>query len=187
MSYKATTRGYDLKITDKESLLKYVNEELPDRPHPDLEDAMKSFCCADSMVIDSDGTIDELRITYLNYHIKDWESLAPFLSGYIEWIGEDDEVWRDYFRNGKVESEYPEIIWPSEYFYTEKWCDEDIASQILGFNIPENDSIFNDILDEAKIRVERCFDNTSYRSEQVEQIISEILRERFKRNEDDDR
>lgn len=186
MSYKATVRGYDLQITDKDSLLKYVNEKFPDRPHSDLEDAMKFFCYADSMVIDSDGTIDELSIIYLNYHEEDWKSIAPFLSGYIEWIGEDDEVWRDYFTCGRMKSEYPEIIWPSEYFYTEKWCDDDIVKCIRAFGVDQDEFIFRDLLSEVKARVSRVFDfDVSDRNEQITYIISSILYERNRRNEVD--
>lgn len=189
MSYEATVRDFSLKVMDREGLTEHLNQilkqhRLTEYPCEDLEQALKHFLWANSVVIDSNDSFDELSICDIKYHEEDWQSIAPYLSGYIEWIGEDDAVWRDYFRDGKMESEYPEIIWPSEHFFTEKWCDEDVASQIQTFNISENDPHFNDILDEAKLRVTRCFDDKSSRNEQIKQIISDILYKQSRDNKD---
>lgn len=188
MGYKATVKDYDLRITKKNDLIAFLHE-ISSKIEPckitfaNLDSALKNFLNAD-ISITPEGRFNKLQINSQNYHDEDWKSIASFLSGYIEWIGEDDVVWRDNFRQGAFVSESPEVIWPSEWMYVEKWCDEDISSQIRGYNILDDDPIFNTILDEAKIRVQRCFDDKSYRNEQIENVISDILYERSRKNEE---
>jgi hypothetical protein len=40
-------------------------------------------------------------------------SLEQFFQNenYIEWKGDDGEMWRDVFRNGKLQKSYPTIVW----------------------------------------------------------------------------
>ena len=150
---------------------------------PDVESALEDYFSSDCIAIDPDGTFEEMNIICLNYYAEVWEGIAPYLSGYIEWVGEDNQVWRNYFRNGKAESEYPEIIWPSEYFYTEKWCDDDIAELIRNYDIDDDDPLFQELLVEVKNRASHLFDDASERNEQISFIISSVLYERNRRNE----
>lgn len=172
---RATVKDVDLRI-DKEGILNYLKRL--GFSNTDVEKGMEEFLWANKVIVNSDGVIESLVIQDVRYYENQWKEIAPFLSGYIEWIGDDDEQWRDWFKDGKMKTEYPEVIWPSECFYIETWCDEDIALQMREFLITEDNPDFDNILNEAKIRVSRSFDDKSYRIEQIEQIISDILREK---------
>lgn len=42
-----------------------------------------------------------------------WQVLAPFVENdtYIEYKGEDGDVWRHIFKNGKCKEVHPKIVW----------------------------------------------------------------------------
>lgn len=175
MGYEASVQGFDLRVTSEEGLMSYLNHTGKRQfPYDDVESAMEDYFSSDFITIDPDGTFEELNIICLNYYVSVWESIAPYLSGYIEWIGEDKQAWRDYFRDGKVESEYPEIIWPSEYFYTEKWCDDDIAKLIRDYDIDDDDPLFQELLAEVKSRASHMFDDASKRNEQLHYLYCSL-------------
>lgn len=118
MGYTATVKNFDLRVTNRAGMLDYLNEQLKmaqstpmEDPYTDLEDAMKSFYCSDFIRINPDGTVGDLSIVGVKYDEKYWKPMARFLSGYIEWVGEDYAMWRDYFRAGEFYSKYPSITW----------------------------------------------------------------------------
>lgn len=185
MSYYAFVRGYDLRIVDQAGLLSCLNEwhhQVSGENYRDLEDALHDFLCAEYVEINEDSSIT-MDMGRNKYREDDWDKIAPYVNGYVEWSGEDDTIWRDIFHDGIRTDETPEFIWPSEYFYHEKWSDEDIKGQIRGFDISEADPLFNEILCEARTRVSHSFDDKTHRNEVIESTIADILYERSRKGE----
>lgn len=73
------------------------------------------------------GYDEERGITYLDYDAKMGNedvflnALAPFVNdgSYIEWEGEEDEVWKHVYSNGKMKeiSGRKEIVWAEDGTY----------------------------------------------------------------------
>lgn len=52
-----------------------------------------------------------LMLEDTRYRREDWEKITPFAEGYLQWIGEDNTIWRDVFEDGKMKVVYPKISW----------------------------------------------------------------------------
>lgn len=80
------------------------------------EDVMESMC-AIRYPLYIDTKTELLKIDFFNGEKlgDDFEIFAQIASyiedGYIEYQGEDGDLWRYVFKDGKVSEVYPEIVW----------------------------------------------------------------------------
>lgn len=178
MSYMQKAIEHSLIITDKEGLEEFLKTELCylENQHKnfDLKIALSEYW--EDVIVYEDGVI-EADESFDCWHKSDDETLdelARFITGSITWLGEDDNVWREIFRDGKRTEEAP--IWPSDYFYIEKWSDKDLIGRVP-------DEIFG----EAKKRVISAFEDLAIRSANIKnEIINDIIAELLKEKENQD-
>lgn len=119
MGYYAHIRDYDLRITDPKRAANILrNEGLAG---DDFIDCICSFGYED-IELDTDGKTVITLIFNGKYRGDDelWRALAPVIDSanggvpYIEWQGEDNELWRFVFENGRMTEVGCDITWPYE-------------------------------------------------------------------------
>ena len=123
MGYQIYMREVYLRIRKEnfDAALSAVKEALAsDRTWTEhlesLEDAMSDFGYIPEY--DEDGSIDgfEYDGKCLRGDYEFWTALAPFVEEgcYLEVEGDDLEIWRWKFRNGKVVVQYPTLLWDDD-------------------------------------------------------------------------
>jgi hypothetical protein len=114
MGYYANVTDYDIRIVDQERACKLLNEA--GFPGTDLVDVLMAWGYED-VEIDAHGNFTMLTFNqkYRNDEVL-WRALAPVISpnerAYIEWLGEDHEMWRFVFEDGAMREVGCEILWP---------------------------------------------------------------------------
>lgn len=123
MGYQIYMREVDLRIRKEnfEAALTALKEAfVSDRTWTEhlesLEDAMSDFGYIPEY--DENGSIDgfEYEGKCLRGDYEFWTALAPFVveGCYLEVEGDDLEIWRWKFRNGKVIVQYPTFLWDDD-------------------------------------------------------------------------
>ena len=123
MGYQIYMREVDLRIRKEnfEAALKALKEAFVyDRTWTEhlksLEDAMSDFGYIPEY--DENGSIDgfEYEGMRLRGDYEFWTALAPYVEEgcYLEVEGDDLEIWRWKFRNGKVVVQYPTFLWDDD-------------------------------------------------------------------------
>lgn len=168
----ATTTAMNLKITDKQGLLDFINANWRPRNRKpfcmrELEAALEWTVPMEDLFIEENGTLHFNIDKHYNPSI--WSDLAPFLEGCIEWRAEGGNLWRDIFCDGTLTEEFPVVLWPSEYFHLELWSDEDIIWNAEEMEIELTD----DQLSEVRKRLTSIFSDHSLRNEQIAAILEE--------------
>lgn len=102
----------EFAISDKIKQLRWIQEsDILDAEN--FEEAMEN-CCFDVYRDTKDG-FGRIRFNAEYYDKYDLllEAISPYVEdgSYIEMFGEDGNMWRWYFNNGKLETKYPKIIW----------------------------------------------------------------------------
>jgi len=123
MGYQIYMREVDLRIRKEnfEAALNALKEAfVSDRTWTEhlksLEDAMSDFGYIPEY--DENGSIDgfEYEGKRLRGDYEFWTALAPYVEEgcYLEVEGDDLEIWRWKFRNGKVVVQYPTFLWDDD-------------------------------------------------------------------------
>lgn len=100
-------------------LQKYIKDN--DLPWIDYYDVMESYTLPMIMesiryvltpINDYEYEIDYFTGEKLGDDFKLFAQIAPYIEdGYIEYQGEDGDLWRYVFKDGKVREVYPKIVW----------------------------------------------------------------------------
>ena len=123
MGYQIYMREVDLRIRKEnfEAALNALKEAfVSDRTWTEylksLEDAMSDFGYIPEY--DEEGSINgfEYEGKCLRGDYEFWTALAPYVEEgcYLEVEGDDLEIWRWKFRNGKVVVQYPTFLWDDD-------------------------------------------------------------------------
>ena len=123
MGYQIYMREVNLRIRKEnfEAALNALKEAfVSDRTWTEhlnsLDDAMSDFGYIPEY--DENGSIDgfEYEEKRLRGDYEFWTALAPYVEEgcYLEVEGDDLEIWRWKFRNGKVIVQYPTFLWDDE-------------------------------------------------------------------------
>jgi hypothetical protein len=80
---------------------------------------IKENCPCEYDILDSQDDFSVSVCQYDKYYEDDYydflKEIAPFTEdGNVEFIGEDSQIWRFFFSNGRFEEEGAEIVWPYE-------------------------------------------------------------------------
>ena len=113
--------GTYLEFTDKKGLFDMLSKTYPVTENDQgLFTALERFITTDmdgylfgnaDIWYNSDPCFD---LSCNGYDGDKWELLAPYIEGYVEWFSEGGNLWRDYFKDGKMRSVDPIITWPDE-------------------------------------------------------------------------
>ena len=121
MGYRIYIREVDLRIRKEnfDAALSAVKAAFSSSwtEHLDtFEEAMSDFGYAPEY--DEDGNIDGFEFIgeKLRNDREFWDTVAPFVEEgcYLEVEGDDLEIWRWKFRNGKVIVQYPIFLWDDD-------------------------------------------------------------------------
>lgn len=123
MGYQIYMREVDLRIRKENfeaALIALKEAFVSDRTWTEhlesLEDAMSDFGYIPEY--DEDGSIDgfEYEGKCLRGDYEFWTALAPYVEEgcYLEVEGDDLEIWRWKFKNGKVIVQYPTFLWDDD-------------------------------------------------------------------------
>lgn len=115
MGYYAQITDHNLRITNLDRATKLLNDE--GFPGDDFVDCLINWGY-DDIEIDMNGNVNTLVFDG-KYRSDDelWRTLAKVITStgpdlpYIEWRGEDNELWRFVFDNGVMKDHTCDIVW----------------------------------------------------------------------------
>lgn len=121
MGYYARIEGSCLRITHHKKAIEALNKA--GHTSAATLDGAFELMMYEYFSIDNNGNVEDLMFDN-KYREEDiWRTLAPFITHhtrysqetpFIQWRGEDNDVWRFIFRDGGMTIETAEITWPYE-------------------------------------------------------------------------
>ena len=114
MSAYADVMSSDLYVKNRNGLENYLAH---------FEEEGESFLCTlgTYLCCDFDEDPDKEGRLYVScsekYYDREWENLASFFSGYVEWIDDAYNIWMDVFKDGALKRMVPRLVYPDDVMF----------------------------------------------------------------------